>query len=100
MEKTSCKNYERWGTVDLNLAGLLPLLRDRAEFRSVCDQLDQVARGRQRGARLNMSGLATSVRPYFLATLQSCLGHPLLVLTARPVQARDLARNTAAYSAQ
>jgi len=86
--------------VDLNLAGLLPLLRERAEFRSVCDQLNQAARGHRQDARLNMSGLAAPVRPYFLATLQSFLGRPLLVLTARPVQARELARNTAAYSSQ
>lgn len=86
--------------MDLNLAGLLPLLRERAEFRSICDRLDRVARGSQKDARLNMSGIAAPVRPYFLATLQSCLGRPLLVLTARPVQARDLARSTAAYSSQ
>lgn len=86
--------------MDLNLAGLLPLLRDRAEFRAVCDQLEQAARSRQRGARLNLSGLAAPVRPYFLATLQSCIGRPLLVLTARPGQARDLARNSSAYSSQ
>lgn len=86
--------------MDLNLAGLIPLLRDQAEFRSLCDRLEQATRSRQRGSRLNLSGLSAPVRPYFLATLQSCIGRPLLVLTARPGQARDLARNTAAYSAQ
>jgi transcription-repair coupling factor (superfamily II helicase) len=86
--------------LDLNLAGLLPLLRERPEFRAVCEQLEQAARSRQRGSRLNLSGLSAPVRPYFLATLQSCIGRPLLVLTARPVQARELAHSSAAYSAQ
>src|SRR5205085_8787237 len=57
------------------------------------------ARLRQPGARINLAGLAAPVRPYFLACLQSCLGRPLIVLTARPAQARELAQQAAIYSA-
>ncbi len=82
----------------LNLAGLLPLLRDRAEFQSVCERLEN---GPQLldGGGLNLAGLTEALRPYFLATLQSCIGRPILVLTARPAQAREMALQSAAYSA-
>ncbi len=85
--------------MSLSLAGLLPLLRDRAEFRSLCEGLEKSARSRKRGSQQRLAGLPAPVRPYFLATLQSCLDRPLLVLTARPAQAREMARQAQVYSA-
>ncbi len=85
--------------MNLNLAGLLALLSEQAEFQTLCDRLEKAARSRQRGARLNLAGLPGAARPYLLAALQSCIGRPLVVLTARPAQARDLAQQAAIYSA-
>ena len=85
--------------MNLNLAGLLPLLAEQAPFRSLCEGLEAAARTRQKGVRTAVAGLTGPVRPYFLATLQSCLGRPLLVLTARPAQAREMARQAQVYSA-
>jgi transcription-repair coupling factor (superfamily II helicase) len=88
--------------MELNLAGLLPLLTDNPRFRQICSQLEEAVQTEQNSgqARLDLSGLNAAVRPYFLAALQSCLGHPLLVVTARPAQARQLAEQVSFYSAQ
>ncbi|HEX2912946.1 MAG TPA: transcription-repair coupling factor [Chloroflexia bacterium] len=74
-------------------------MQDRSEFQTVCEDLEKAVRSRQLGARLDLAGLNAAVRPFFLAALQSCIGRPLLVLTARPSQAGDLARQTTTYSA-
>lgn len=86
--------------MNVNIAGLLPFLTENTEFRRVCDQLEAEATSHRHGANLNLSGLSPAVRPYFLAALQSCIGRPLLVITARPVQARTLVEQLNVYSAR
>lgn len=81
-----------------NLPGLLPVLSEREEFKVICERLEEAARSRRKGTRLNLAGLSMAVRPYFLAALQACVGRPILVLTARPVQARDMAQQAEIYS--
>lgn len=86
--------------MNVNIAGLLPFLTENIEFRRVCDRLEMAATANQPGPALNLSGISPASRPYFLAALQSCIGRPLLVVTARPAQARALAEEVAVYSAQ
>jgi transcription-repair coupling factor (superfamily II helicase) len=93
--------------MNANLAGLLPLLRNNKEFQRVCAELEAVASKTsvattqvQATSTMTMSGIPAAARPYFLATLQSCSGRPLLVVTARPAQARLLAEQVAVYSEQ
>ncbi len=82
--------------MNLNLAGILPLLSEQETFQAIVRRLEV---SRKSEMRLELGGLPGPVRPYFLAGLQSLINRPILVLTARPAQARELAQSSQAYSA-
>ena len=79
----------------VSLAGLTDLLINRDEFGALCRA---IAAADGSNARVVVSGPTAATRPYFVAALQKCLGRPIVVVTARPAQARALADQTAAYS--
>jgi len=79
-----------------NLAGLLPLLTENRKFRRVCERLEEISG--KAANRLELGGLGSAARPYFFAALQSCLDRPLVVITARPAQARAMVEQICTFS--
>lgn len=78
--------------MSLNLAGLLPLITDTASFKRLVAELSAG------NARVKVGGLSMAARPFFYAALQVYLKRPLLVIAARPAQARVLAEQISIYS--
>ncbi|NWJ95473.1 MAG: transcription-repair coupling factor [Chloroflexi bacterium] len=86
--------------MDLNLAGLLPLLTENREFQQICTRLEGIAQDPEKGLGLELSGLKANTRSLVLTAIQHYLKRPLLVVTARPDQAKMLMEEVCTYSSQ
>ncbi len=69
----------------MSLQGLLPLMRERSEFRRLIEHLSDA------DLPPEIRGVSESAKPYLLAALVSALGNPLLVVMQDEARARDTA---------
>jgi len=86
----------------MSLFGLLPLLRDQAEYKEMLANLRQMVASAQPTESLPAMALELpqSVRPFALAALQQDWAGPILVLTGRPERSRDIVEQLHVWSAQ
>ena len=88
---------------ELNLSGLLSLIKDKPSYRDLIEGL----RAQDTAQRFPPStpypltlSLLSAARPYLIAALQRDLGRPLVVVTARPERANQLYSQLRLWSAR
>jgi len=77
----------------MDLSGLLTLLREEDAYRTLLAELAEPAAGSRRSL-----ALIHAARPYFIAALAHDIERPLLIITARPDRAANLAEQLLLWS--